>query len=46
MCDEFYKTVWEEPNDIIISDKDEILDILEKELTYASILNENLICKE
>lgn len=46
ICDEFYKTIWEEPNDIIISDKDEILDILQKELTYASILNENLLCKK
>ena len=40
-CDEFYKAIWEE-REIIISDKDEILDILEKELTYALILNENL----
>ncbi len=46
ICDEFYKTIWEEHNDIIISDKDEILDILQKELTYASILNENLLCKK
>ena len=30
----------------IISDKDEILDILQKELTYASILNENLLCQK
>ena len=40
-CDEFYKAIWEE-REIIISDKDEILDILEKELTYVLILNENL----
>lgn len=43
ICDEFYKNIWEEERDIIISDKEEILDILEKELTYASILNDNLI---
>jgi len=46
ICDKFYKKIWEEPNDIIISDKDEILDILQKELTYASILNENLLCQK
>ena len=41
MCDIFYKNIWEEDRDIIIDDKDEIIDILEKELTYVSIINEN-----
>ena len=40
MCDEFYKTIWEDDRDIIVSDKEEILEILNKELTYASIINE------
>lgn len=45
-CDKFYKTIWEEERDIIVRDKDEILDILEKELTYVLILNERLLNKK
>lgn len=45
LCDEFYKNIWEENRDIIVSDKDEILDILDKQLTYASIINENFSIK-
>ncbi len=41
ICDEFYKTIWENKNHIIVSDKEEILEMLEKDLTYASIINES-----
>lgn len=42
LCDEFYKNLWEKEREIIISDKEEILEILEKELTYVSMLNDKL----
>lgn len=39
ICDEFYTTIWEKDNSIIIKDKEEILDKLKKNLAYASIIN-------
>lgn len=44
-CDEFYKNIWSGKQHII-SDKEEILDILEKELTYLAILNDTSINKK
>lgn len=39
ICNEFYTTIWEKDNSIIIKDKEEILDKLKKNLAYASIIN-------
>ena len=39
ICDEFYTTIWENDNSIIIKDKEEILDKLKKNLAYAFIIN-------
>ncbi len=41
ICDEFYNSIWENKKDIIVSDKEEILEMLEKDITYASIINES-----
>lgn len=45
ICDEFYTTIWQNENHTLINDKEEILDKLEKNLAYASIINSNQLEK-
>lgn len=39
ICDELFEVLWEKRNDIVISDKEEILERISKTLAYARILN-------
>ncbi|MGL5329927.1 MAG: hypothetical protein ACRDD7_11710 [Peptostreptococcaceae bacterium] len=41
ICDEFFDEVWQERNDVVISDKSEMLERLEKALVYSKIINGN-----
>lgn len=41
ICDEFFDNIWKESNDVVISDKYEILERLEKALVYSKIINGN-----
>ncbi|MGL5694472.1 MAG: hypothetical protein ACRCXA_10365, partial [Peptostreptococcaceae bacterium] len=41
ICDEFFDKIWTGRNDIVISDKHEILERLEKALVYSKIINGN-----
>ena len=42
ICDEFFEILWNEDNEIIESDKIDIIDRIEKTLMCTKIINENL----
>ena len=41
LCDELFNVLWEKRKDIVISDREDILEIISKTLAYARILNES-----
>ncbi|MGL6106044.1 helix-turn-helix domain-containing protein [Romboutsia sp.] len=41
LCDELFEVLWEKRKDIVVNDREEILERISKTLAYARILNEN-----
>ena len=42
ICDEFFKILWNKQSEIVVSNKIEILERIEKILTCAKVINESL----
>ena len=42
ICDEFFEIIWNKESDIVVSNKIEILERIEKILTCAKVINESL----
>lgn len=42
ICDDFFETIWNIENDIVVNDKVEILERIDKTLTCTKIINTNL----
>ncbi|MGL5347737.1 MAG: hypothetical protein ACRDA3_10320 [Peptostreptococcaceae bacterium] len=45
LCDELFDVLWDKRTDIVISDRDDILERISKTLAYARILNESFELK-
>ena len=42
MCDELFEAVWNDKNDVVIYDKEEIIERISKSISYTRIMSENL----
>ena len=42
ICDEFFGILWNKDSDIVVKNKAEILERMEKTLIFAKVINENL----
>ena len=42
MCDELFEAIWNDKKDVVIDDKEEIIERISKSISYTRIMSENL----